>query len=253
MAAERVPFGDNVAVSSLDSQIDDLYRLPLSEFTAARNALVKTQRGADATRVRTLAKPTVVAWAVNQVYWQTRATFDRLMKAGDALRRAQLAALAGKHADLRSASEAHRRALADAVKEAERLAAATGSHPAPDALMRTFEALSLAKEAPAQPGRLADALQPAGFEALAGVTPQVRLKPDTTPATSPPSATSAVRGVRLQADHERKEAKRRAAEDKKRAAEEKKRAAAVKKAEAELERVRAKMRAAEEAVRRARG
>jgi hypothetical protein len=234
-------------VSSLDAQIDDLYRLPLAEFTAARNALVKTQRGADATRVRTLAKPTVVAWAVNQVYWRARDTFERLMKAGDALRRAQLAALAGKHADLRSASEAHRRALADAVKEAERLAAVSGSHPAPDALMRTFEALSLAKESPAQPGRLADALQPAGFEALAGVTPQVRLKPDTT---------SSVHGVGLQADQKRQadqEAKRRAAEDKKRAAEEKKRAAAVKKAEAELERARAKMRAAEEAVRRARG
>src|SRR5436305_10980444 len=144
MAAGRVPIGDNVAVPSLESQIDDLYRLPPSDFTRARNALVKTVRGADATRVRTLAKPTVVAWAVNQVYWQSRPVHDRLMKAGDALRRAQIAALTGKAADLREASTAHRRALADAVKEAERLASAIGSHPAPDALMRTLETLSLA-------------------------------------------------------------------------------------------------------------
>jgi hypothetical protein len=219
-------------VSSLDAQIDDLYRLPLTEFTRARNALVKTQRGADATHVRTLGKPTVVAWAVNQVYWQSRSVYHALMKAGDALRHAQIAALTGKHADLRAASDAHRRALADAVKEAERLAGAAGSHPAPDALMRTFEALSLAKDAPAAPGRLVDALQPAGFEALTGVTP-----------------TAPVRSVRPQPDQD---AKRRAAEEKKRAAEEKKRAAAVKRAEAELERARAKMKAAEAAVRRAR-
>jgi hypothetical protein len=228
-------------VSSLDAQIDGLYRLPLAEFTRERNALAKTQRGADATHVRTLGKPTVVAWAVNQVYWQSRATYQALMKAGDALRHAQIAALTGTHADLRAASEAHRRALADAAKEAERLAGAAGSHPALDALMRTFEALSLAKEAPAAPGRLVDALQPAGFEALSGVTPKVRL-----PASAEAAANNKPDTPKVE------DAKRRAAEEKKRAAEEKKRAAAVKRAEAELERARAKMTAAEDAVRRAR-
>jgi hypothetical protein len=220
---------------SLDAQIDDLYHLPLADFTRARNALVKTVRGADATRVRTLAKPTVVAWAVNQVYWQSRAVYDRLMKAGEKLRQAQIAALTGKEADLRDAGGAHRKALVDAVKEAERIASGTGSHPAPDALMRTFEALSLAKDPPAQPGRLVEALQPAGFEALAGVTPNVRLKPDPT----------GVGSVRLRAD-----SKKRAEEEKRRAAEERKRAADIKKAEAALERAKAKMRAAQEALRR---
>ena len=236
-----MPIGDNVAVATLDAEIDDLYRLPLAEFTRARNALVKTVRGADATRVRTLEKPTVVAWAVNQVYWQARATYDRLLKAGDALRRAQIAALTGKSADVRAAGEQHRRALADAVKEAGRLAAAAGSHPAPDAVMRTFETLSLAKEPPAAHGRLSDALQPAGFEALAGVTPHVKVDGK----------------VRLQPDRDPKRAaadeKRRAAEERQRAADERKRAAAVKKAEAALERAKAKMRAAEEALRRTQG
>ena len=219
---------------SLESQIDDLYRLPLAEFTTARNALVKTLRGADATRVRTLAKPTVAAWAVNQVYWRERATYDQLMRAGDAVRRAQIAALTGKPAGrtVREAGDAHRRALADAVKAAERIASAAGSHPAPDVLMRTFEALSLASAVADTQGRLTDALQPAGFDALAGVTPSVRLKPDTTPSTH------TARNVRIQADL------------KKKAAEEKKRAAEIKKAEAALERAKAKMRAAEEALRR---
>ena len=44
-----------------DQPIDDLYRGPLVEFTAARNALVKTLRGADASRIRKLVKPSVVA------------------------------------------------------------------------------------------------------------------------------------------------------------------------------------------------
>ena len=223
----------NVAVSSFDDQIDDLFQQPLSEFTRARNALVKTVRGADATRVRTLAKPSVVAWAANQVYWRTRGVYERLMKSGERLRQAQIAALTGKSADLREANDAHRRAVAEAVKEAERFAD-TGSHPPLDALMRTFEALSLAKEPPAAPGRLSKALRPAGFEALAGVTPSA-------PAQSA-----------TQKRESAAQARKREAEERQRAADEKKRAAALKKAEAAVERARQKMLAAQEALRRTR-
>jgi hypothetical protein len=155
-------------VSALDAKIDDLYRLPLAEFTGARNALAKSLSGDDAKRVRKLEKPTIVPWAANQVYWRARSTYDRLMKSGEKLRAAQIAALEGRAADVRAASEAHRRAIADAVAEAERLCA--GAKPSPDALARTFESLSLATHPPETPGRLTDALQPAGFEALAGIT-----------------------------------------------------------------------------------
>ena len=157
-------------VSALDAKIDDLYRLPLAEFTGARNALAKSLTGDEAKRVRKLEKPTVVPWAANQVYWRARSTYDRLMKSGEKLRAAQIAALEGRAADVRSASEAHRRAIADAVAEAERLSSGAGAKPSPDALARTFESLSLATRAPETPGRLTDALQPAGFEALAGIT-----------------------------------------------------------------------------------
>jgi hypothetical protein len=156
-------------VSALDTKIDDLYRLPLTEFTVARNALAKSLTGGDAARVRALAKPAVAPWVVNQVYWRARGTYDRLMKSGEALRAAQIAALEGRAADVRAASEAHRRAIGDAVAEAERLSAPAGATPGADALARTFEALSLATGAPSSPGRLTEALQPAGFEALAGV------------------------------------------------------------------------------------
>jgi hypothetical protein len=158
-------------VSALDTKIDDLYHLPLGEFTAARNALAKSLAGDEAKRVKALEKPTVVPWAVNQVYWRARSTYDRLMKSGEKLRAAQIAALEGRAADVRAATEAHRRAITDAVAEAERLSAASGAKPGVDALARTFESLSLATSAPQAPGRLTDALQPAGFEALLGITP----------------------------------------------------------------------------------
>jgi hypothetical protein len=161
-------------VSALDTNIDDLYQQPLDAFTAARNALAKSLTGADAQRVRTLAKPTVVPWAVNQVYWRARSTYDRLLRSGERLRKAQIAALEGRSSDVRAASEAHRRAITDAVAQAQRIASAAGSQPGPDALMRTFEAISLAPEPLDAPGRLTQPLQPAGFEALAGITP----KPD---------------------------------------------------------------------------
>jgi hypothetical protein len=159
-------------VSALDDKIDELYKQPLAAFTSARNALAKSLSGDQAKEVKALSKPTVVAWAVNQVFWHARAVFDRLLKAGERLRKAQIAALEGKAADVRGANDAHRTAIAEAVAEAERLAADAGSNPSPDALTRTFEALSLAAEPPEPHGRLTDALQPAGFEALAGVTPQ---------------------------------------------------------------------------------
>jgi hypothetical protein len=156
-------------MSALDTKIDDLYARPLSEFTPARNALAKTLSGAEAARVKGLPKPAVIPWAINQVYWHARPVYERALKAGERLRHAQIAALEGKAADVRAAAAAHRTAVGEAVKEAERFAATIGSRPAADALARTFESLSLAPRPPAEPGRLTEMLRPSGFEALAGI------------------------------------------------------------------------------------
>jgi hypothetical protein len=165
-----MPRGDNGEVT-IDARVDELYQLPLGEFTAARNALAKSLSGAEAKPIKTLAKPTVVPWAINQLYWRERRTYERLMKAGAALRAAQIAALKGRASDLRAATDAHRAAIAEAVKSATSIAAQHGGHPAADQLARMLEALSLAANPPAPPGRLTDLVQPSGFEALAGVTP----------------------------------------------------------------------------------
>jgi hypothetical protein len=263
-----------------DEAIDELYQAPLKEFTAKRNALLKTMRGADATRVRTLAKPSIAAWAVNQVYWQARPFYDRVIKSGERLRHAQIAALEGKSADVRGAGDAHRRAVTDAVAEAERLASAAGSRPGTDALMRTFEALSLAAQPPEHPGRLCDALQPAGFEALAGITPKAQVRATgagrersaeagETPVTRAPGAAAGTRGdarapatpalrpvggkqaERARQRQEAAEASRQAAEAKKRQAEIRARHEALERAKAVEAKARAEWERAREALRKA--
>ena len=161
-------------MSALDAAIDELYRLPLPAFTAARNALAKSLKGDEGALVKRLEKPAVAPWAVNQLYWRERRAYDRLMAAGRALRVAQIETLEGTSTDLHASTADHRAALAAALATATRLAAQAGASPAPDPLARMLEALSLAQGATAPPGRLVAVIEPAGFEALAGLTPVAR-------------------------------------------------------------------------------
>ena len=187
---------------TLESKIDDLYKGPLSEFVAERGTLAKTLSGPEARRVKALQKPTVVPWAVNQVYWHARPAYDRLTASGEKLRAAQIAALKGKPGDVRRATEAHRQAMAEAVKEALRLASAAGAQPSTDDVTKTLEAISVAQDLPEPPGRLTRPLQPAGFEALAGV--RVKARPFEAAVKKPPAG--ADRAVQSKAAERQREA-----------------------------------------------
>ena len=154
--------------SPLEAQIDRLYALPLDQFVQARNELARQHRGEQARRIRSLAKPNVVAWALNQVYWSSRPAFDRLVAAAARLREAQARGLLGKAGDLRGAGTGHREALGAAVKEAATLLQAAGHEATPDALRSLtagFEALPW--EEPA--GRLTRPPEPSGFAVFAGM------------------------------------------------------------------------------------
>jgi hypothetical protein len=56
-------------VTKADTDLDALFTLPLADFTAARNALVKrlkqSERSDEAAKVMALTKPSISAWAVN--------------------------------------------------------------------------------------------------------------------------------------------------------------------------------------------
>jgi hypothetical protein len=122
------------------------------------------------------------------------------------------------------------------VQEAERIAAADGAHPATDGLMRTFEAISLTPDLREAPGRWIKPLQPAGFEALAGVTvaPQIVKKVEARRVEEAKNRISP-------ADIKKAEAARRKHE------------AEIKKAEAALERAKQKMAQAEAALKAKKG
>ncbi len=166
--------GGGVAVGS----IDELYQLPLSDFTGGRNALAtrlrKSGKASDADEVRSLVKPSIPAWAVNQVYWKHRPVFDRLLTAGDRLRKAQSSTLAGKSGDVRGALDAVREALSELTRLAATELETAGHNASPGAMRsvtQTLEALSAYGTAAPPAGRLVDEVDPPGFETLAALVP----------------------------------------------------------------------------------
>jgi hypothetical protein len=165
--------------------IDDLFKLPLAEFTAARNALAASLkeggRAEDAAAVKALTKPPLSAWTVNQVYWRHRKAFDQLIAAGEKLRKAQASQLAGKGGELRAPMEALRSALTDLARRAAALLGEAGHPVTPDLTRRvntTLEALATYGSQPGAPpaGRLTADVDPPGFEALSALVPRSRGK-----------------------------------------------------------------------------
>lgn len=160
---------------------DTLYSLPLSEFTAARNALAgrlkKAGRGTEAAAVKALPKPSIAAWVVNQLHWRHGRELTALLAAGDRFRAAQGAQLSGGSSDLRGALEGRRAALAGLLKQATALLETSEHAVTPDLLRRvstTLEALSAYGSDAGTPllGRLQDDLSPPGFETLASLVPR---------------------------------------------------------------------------------
>src|SRR5882757_4492340 len=86
-------WGNTSGTRQMEDEIDALFKLPLGEFTPARNALAarlkKAGQQAEADAAKALRKPSVAAWVVNQLHWHHRDAFDRLIEAGDRFRQAQ--------------------------------------------------------------------------------------------------------------------------------------------------------------------
>ena len=161
----------------LNDDVDELFKLPLAEFTDARNTLAKQLkligRVNDANLVKSLTKPSVSAWTVNQLYWHYREEFDTLLAAGQRFRKAQTS---GKIADMRGSLEARREALSELSDLATTLLRDAGHNPSSDTVHRittTLEAISAyasLSDGPT-PGRLSQDVDPPGFESLASFVP----------------------------------------------------------------------------------
>lgn len=173
--------------TTVDDLIEQLYQLPLDQFTPARNALAKGA-GSRAAEIKSLEKPNAAAWAVNQLYWRERAIYDELIEAAQQLRAAYRDQLAGKPADVRGAEAAHKAAVKRATQTVRSLAEAVGgkaSDAVMDAVRETLDILPSADP----PGRLTKPLKRTGFEALEGFTIAARPRPAPArlePRTGPP-------------------------------------------------------------------
>jgi hypothetical protein len=146
-----------------DAALDRLFQLPLGEFISARNALAKETGDAG---IKTLQKPTVPAWAVNQLYWRHRDVYDELTARADDLRATHMATLQGKRADLRAASRDHEQAVDAALKATLSLLAGDGQ-PATDATKQAIATTLRGLPGDEPPGRLTRPIEPRGFDMIA--------------------------------------------------------------------------------------
>ena len=157
----------------MDPEVEALYGLPLDEFIKARDALAKArskEQGKEAgAAVKGLRKPSVVAWALNQLARQHPDDVEALLEAGARLRRAQTAALeGGDPAELREATRAENRevqALAAQAGSILRGAGRGGSATQEERLAATLRAAAVDTEAAdwLRRGVLTEELSPAGF------------------------------------------------------------------------------------------
>jgi hypothetical protein len=192
------------------SAIDQLFQRPLNEFTQARNALAK-ESGKDGAAIRELQKPPLAAWAVNQLYWQDRETYDALVDAANEMRRTHKAIIEGKRGDLRSAGREHELAIEAALKSTLAILKASGN-PATEATRHAILNTLRALPADEAPGRLTRTLSPGGFEMLAGITPAAA--PKRTGKKAEPQAKSSAKpaDTKAQQDAARQREQRAAAE-----------------------------------------
>jgi hypothetical protein len=106
----------------VETAADELYGLPPGEFTSARDERVKQLRKDDreaADAVKALKKPTVAAWALNQLARERGKDVDALLKAGEKLQSAQEDLLAGgDRAAFQRAAATERELVAELAAEA---------------------------------------------------------------------------------------------------------------------------------------
>lgn len=103
---------------------DELYALPLGEFTAARDAKAKELKGTElAAPVKALKKPSLAAWVVNLLVRRDAEQVDQVLSLGAALREAA-AGMDGE--ELRNLTRQRRQLTAAVTAGARALAASAG-------------------------------------------------------------------------------------------------------------------------------
>ena len=170
----------------VDQAADELYGLPPGEFTRARDARAKEVRsGGDreaADAIKGLRKPTVAAWALNQLARRRAKDVERLVEAGEELRAAQEELLAGgDRAALQEAASRERELVADLSAGATAMASEEGERGSglQEKIARTLHAAALDEETADElrAGRLVREREAIGGFGAPGDGPPPRAKP----------------------------------------------------------------------------
>jgi hypothetical protein len=170
---------------------DDLFGMPLDRFIPERAALARALRASsrrdEAAEIAGLRKPSIAAWAVNQLVRTQSRAVEALFEAGDVLRAAQADLLAGRGAgrELRTAGERQRAAVDRLVEVARGLAASHGEELSAAVLQRVADtlhaaALDEAAREQVRAGRLERELRHAGL----GLGEDAAAPPPPSPAKS---------------------------------------------------------------------
>jgi hypothetical protein len=149
----------------VEQAADELYASPLNAFVDRRQSLAKALRDegdpAGAKRVGAMAKPSVSAWAVNQLWWSHRGPFEVLFRSAQSLL---------ERTDARPVFEAQVRAMRDRARDVLVRAGHGGSAALLRRVATTLHAIAAAGSfAPDAGGRLVADRDPPGFEAMEGV------------------------------------------------------------------------------------
>ena len=153
--------------------LDDLYGAPLAEFTQLRNDIVKTLKSGgkkeEAAQVTKLKRPTVPAWAVNQLARREADRVERLIEIQHSL------GDAGDAKTLQRLGSERRRAVTELTEAARKILSENGQSATAATLEKISSTLLAATSEDEQDvlrrGRLERELSASGFgEAFGGLT-----------------------------------------------------------------------------------
>lgn len=159
----------------VESVSDELYGLPLDEFTPVRGEREKQAKAAGekdlAAQIHQLAKPNLVAWLANQLARQRANEIGTLLALGTALREATAQ---GSGEQLRELSRQQHQVVYAFVQQARGLASAAGRKISQDTARALEDTLRAALADPdaagaLAAGRLTEGMQNSGFGGLTGL------------------------------------------------------------------------------------
>jgi hypothetical protein len=155
-----------------DEVLDELYSAPLDEFIARRTELAKQLkaegRGEEAAEVGGARKPSVPLWTVNQLARRNKPAVEKVVDAGDSLRKALGK---GDHDAFAAAQKEQADALRN-LRDAARSLLGKATDPVLERVVSSFRAASVDDDLRdlLLAGRLTEEPEGSGFDALAGLS-----------------------------------------------------------------------------------